>query len=644
MNLLRHIFFGIVQIIELPVNIIIELWRLPGRGRGLLFGFPSFFVLILTLLAIGWAKYGSNQALIDEYWRHHSRDGVELKEINILVGRESPDSTLGQFGVDEETSADTADVAKPKTPPAREPDNWQQEIVHTIAHEIEIPDLDDEAADPQVRVRVELGDKRNVEKVTVIQASGSAEWDEAVKRALERTQVFVSVQSNEAKATSHELEFGLLNSRRDKLMYTMSIGLKKLIDLDPSNPEYKYELGLLYEQMDNLPQAKLLMDQVAPADKPGLCRGHVWQARRIWEDETRKESISSKKNRCMNHLRLALASDPTDIAANEGLGELFFSLGNYREAEKYFRLVWERQLSPTLRLFAIYRILNEPVKVNELLSHARLRLEDQLKRDPNDVRLILDVQRILMLQGKMPEAVEWLNSHITEENRKLIHNRLARVYTGWAKGLAVQNNGIFSEEAFEKAKLALELDPTLDDAMWIITMVGTQGQPYAADAFALYDPVQNRETAPGIVLREYSTYLIRQGKYKEAIAWLEEAYQRYADDTITANNLAYLLITSDPPQLERSLKIITEAIEKSINFASPELRANLYDTKAAVLVALNRHVDAIPYLEACLQFRVNNRVTMESLRDCYQAIDRQEMADFYQRRLDALANTTPPQQ
>jgi tetratricopeptide (TPR) repeat protein len=631
MGALRRIFFGLVAVVELPVNAIIELWRQPGRGRGLLLGFPAIFVLIITLLTVGWAKYGSNAELIKDYWQATMLDRQKVDELTERLTAATGTSRLGD-PAETKTSGDPEN----QEPEAPANEGLAAQIVRQVQRELYIPPLDDESSDPQVVVRASFAEGGKVKDVEVLEASEWPRWDDAVVATLKVTDALELLPDNLTIPPNTDMVFGYRESEREKLRFRMSIALKKLIDLDPSNAKYKYEYGILSSEMGYMSNAHLMMDQIASLEKPGLAAAHLWQARHIWSDKTSFEPMNSRRQRCRQHLELALQADPDNLEANEGLGELYYSMGNFIEAEKYYRKVWEHRLSTTLRLVSIYSQQKDTVKLDELLNKSKSRLEEALNAEPGNMVFIFDIERIYLLQGRIQEAIDFLKSQITDDNREEIHDRLARIYAGWAKGDAAQAQGIFSRDAFEKTKLAYQYDPDTPDVLWMLTVIGIQGADFAGEAQAIYDPVANRDTAPGEVLREYSSYLIEQGKTDEAIRWLEDAHQRSPLDAIVANNLAYLLLTGPNTDAPRALELASQAIQNAPISARPSMRASLFDTKAAALVSLNRHAEAIPFLEIALRDRGNDRRIIGVLRDCYATTGQQQMADSYQRMLDEL--------
>jgi tetratricopeptide (TPR) repeat protein len=286
----------------------------------------------------------------------------------------------------------------------------------------------------------------------------------------------------------------------------------------------------------------------------------------------------------------------------------------------------------------------DQVKFNDILSKTKLRLKSLAAANPNEDVYVLDIERVNLLQGKVQEAIDTLNEHMTESRRAVFESRLARIYAGWAKSEAGQNNGKFTRETFEKIKMSLRYDPNLTEALWMLTLIGTEDSELSNEALALYDPVKNRETAPGEVLREYANYLLKQKRSAEALDWLELAYQRTPTDPIVANNLAFLLLSGAQTDPERALRLANQAIDQAPNLADPKVRGSLYDTKAAALIALTRYAEAIPYLEAALRDRPADKKILVSLRDSYAATGQRQFAERYQRRLDELDAAPAPQQ
>ncbi len=639
MNFLRVIFFGLLQVVELPINSVIDLWKMPGRGRGLVLGMPCVIVLILTLLTIGWAKYGSNEDLVKDYWQRFLKDKTSADALTKRIdGLGKGASGLG------DPNESKADVEKPEAGSSAAVEEMvTNHAIQKIQQELYVPERAELPDNPQVIVRAQLADTGHVNKVDVVQTSGWTEWDAAVQAAALKTESITELRSVSKLPPSVDLAFGYDETRREKLRHKMLIGLKKLIDLDPGNPDYKFEYGILAAEMGMLVQAKLVMDQIASPKKPGMCKAHLWQARVIWGDTDNGESTESRLRQCGQHLQLALQADPTNLEAHEGLGEMYFAIRNFAEAEKHYRIVWNEQLSTTLRLVAIYAQQSEKAKLDDLLAQTQVRLEALFAANPTNKIYIFDLERINLMQGQIQKAIDILKENLTAENQAEFRPRLSRIYAEWSKSDAKDNNGIFTAEAFEKAKFALEYDPENAETLLIMTLIGTQGTELAQEAIEIYDPLKNRDTAPGQVLREYAGYLIQQNRMDEAVTWLEDAHLRTPKDPIIANNLAYLLLSAKPPDAERALALASLAINNVGNIPEGDLRAGLCDTKAAALIALNRHAEAIPFLVAALRDRGPNERTLTALRDCYIALRQSDIADGYQRKLDELVRPTEPQ-
>lgn len=639
MNFLRVIFFGLLQVVELPINSVIDLWKLPGRGRGLILGLPCVVVLIFALLTIGWAKYGSNDDLIKEYGQRY------------LIDKAGADALTKRIESHSKVASELGDPSE-STPDREEPGNESgnavnyiitEHAIRKIQQELYVPERTELPDNPRVVVRAHLDEKGLVHKVDLVQTSGWMEWDDAVVAAAFKTKSFEAIKASTKLPPSLEMAFRFDETRREKIRHKMVIGLKKLIDLDPGNPNYKYEYGILSAEMGSPALARQVMDQIASDKKPGMCKAHLWQARMIWEDIDSGMPRDIRLQLCRQHLQLALQADPTNLEANEGLGELYFAAQNFAKAEEHYRLVWEKQLSTTLRLVAIYDQQGEKVKLAELLAQTKVRLEELLSKDPENEIFIFDLERIYLMQGRIEEAIEVLKENLTDKNQADFKPRLSRIYGEWSKSDAAKNKNIFTSEAFEKAKIALDYDPKNAEALLIMTLIGTQGAEFAQEAIAIYDPLKNRDMAPGQVLREYAGYLIKQNRMDEAIEWLESAHERTPKDPIIANNLAYLLLSSKTPDPERALKLASIAIENEGSISMVGLRASLLDTKAAALIMLNHHAEAIPFLVAALQNGGPIKRTLTSLRDCYVALGQTDIADGYQRKLDELAPDLEPQ-
>lgn len=88
----------------------------------------------------------------------------------------------------------------------------------------------------------------------------------------------------------------------------------------------------------------------------------------------------------------------------------------------------------------------------------------------------------------------------------------------------------------------------------------------------------------GVVLQQYSTYLLAHGRDKLGAEYLERLLKVAPDDTVTLNNLAWAYRSANP---ERALELVDRALEKAPDNMS------VIDTKSMILFASGEFEDAL---------------------------------------------------
>ena len=128
-----------------------------------------------------------------------------------------------------------------------------------------------------------------------------------------------------------------------------------------------------------------------------------------------------------------------------------------------------------------------------------------------------------------------------------------------------------------------------------------------------------------------------KGDLPQATFHLEQAHQRDPKLAVAANNLAYVLARSDPPQPEHALQLVDAALQ--ILPQHPEFR----ETRGQILLMLGHPKEAILDLERVLKSLPGRSEVHASLAAAYQSLGDQDLADRHQRMAEELKNKpTPP--
>jgi tetratricopeptide (TPR) repeat protein len=121
-----------------------------------------------------------------------------------------------------------------------------------------------------------------------------------------------------------------------------------------------------------------------------------------------------------------------------------------------------------------------------------------------------------------------------------------------------------------------------------------------------------------------------RGNQNDAILHLERAYESLPNAEIIANNLAWLLIHSTPPQAERALKIADLCVER---FPTVE---RFRDTRGHALLKLKRYREAVRDLEAALHALRISPGTHRALAEAYKELGLSDLATQHLERAKKL--------
>jgi tetratricopeptide (TPR) repeat protein len=117
------------------------------------------------------------------------------------------------------------------------------------------------------------------------------------------------------------------------------------------------------------------------------------------------------------------------------------------------------------------------------------------------------------------------------------------------------------------------------------------------------------------------TYEAERGEIDKAVLHLQQAHELSPQLYAVANNLAWVLSETTPPQLDRALALINAALE--IHPDMPEM----LDTRGQILTKKGEWRAALRDLEAALPTLKGDKRLHEALAECYRKLGSAELAE-----------------
>jgi tetratricopeptide (TPR) repeat protein len=130
------------------------------------------------------------------------------------------------------------------------------------------------------------------------------------------------------------------------------------------------------------------------------------------------------------------------------------------------------------------------------------------------------------------------------------------------------------------------------------------------------------------------TDALEQGKLSPARQHLEQACRLDPRRVEVANNYAWVLGQLEPPELDRALRVVNDALERFPN------QANLPDTRGRLYYKQKKWKEPLADLEAVLPLFRGNPGLHQALPSCYEQLGQKDLAAEH-KALAAQARRTP---
>lgn len=404
---------------------------------------------------------------------------------------------------------------------------------------------------------------------------------------------------------------------------------ERLAQLNPRDPDVRYNLAVTLEADNNRDYAQTLMAELAPLDRGGFALAHLWEAKRLLYKSPPNNSQQMRENmeKAEIHLRRSLnpaavppLKDQMAVEARGLLGRVYLAMGKPAEAEPYLAAAAPSLPDLRLNLAELYKSRGRNDLAKEQCRLAVEYFKTAAEQNVDFVQARVQWARALAQMGEFQEAVDVLTRGKALSTNEGYRVMLSDVYVKWAADVREKNPAALSEY-LNRLELALVENPLNPQAIGLLVDLNRNKTP---EGLRAQQQLRTLLTQNKSALLHFAVGVIayEDGNMEDALFHWEAAYKISYDMAIVGNNVAWMLATVKERQdLPRALEIINGVIKANPNIGI------FHGTRGYIYYQQGKFKEAIADLEQSLQDNTLNPQLHEFLAGCYQSIGNKAMAD-----------------
>ncbi|MGC1272870.1 MAG: tetratricopeptide repeat protein [Planctomycetaceae bacterium] len=415
---------------------------------------------------------------------------------------------------------------------------------------------------------------------------------------------------------------------------------ERLFRLDGGSAESRLFLGLTYEQMGAVDEARGLIEGVAAGDGGGDPRANRWVASRLLADPDNFRN-ADRLHAARRHLLLAERGLPQDPGIKLDLAKYYLATGQPNSAIPKLAAAAVAQPALYLDLAKLYGAVGQGTSAKKALERAERHFREALGVRPEDRQVRLLLASTVANLGRLEDAVAVLRDGMTFDSKGPYRQAIAKIYLSAYDRLAARKPRDY-RAMIAALREALRDDPQSVEAAERLAGFGEAATPGPSTVAAPVDPEVDREARemlqgllasgeqPAAVHMALGLKAWRSGDLETAGFHFERAYDLDSSLSGVANNLAWVLTHQDEPDLERALATISPVIERF-----PDV-TNFRDTRGEIYLRLGDWESAIADFERALPGLRDNSRIHESLATAYERLGHAEIAMRHRREAERL--------
>ena len=430
------------------------------------------------------------------------------------------------------------------------------------------------------------------------------------------------------------------------------IYLRKLIRLQPDNPDHKYNLALLKLKKGEVSTGINQLLSISPFDEPGYAKGHLYLAKHYLRQRPKsdQEKIRNQK-RAEKQINNCLIADKSNVEAKRILAFILDQQKAYLKALDIYKELFVDEPEHYRDILRLTRILGRDKEAESYLSTASTKFRQKTDKSSDVVAdwvkawtSYVDCMKELRTNSSYTEALESVKAELLKYGddigkKVFLERLLSRIYSDRAALAGRDASKEIKLQQLSDLANSMENDEKNIAALQWLTILGYSD--VGDQAKKIYDPVYD-PNPPWVVLSEQGHYSLKNKEYDDAITHFERARKKQPRNPQILNNLAYsYLLSPENRNPEQALLLVDQAITNLNNLnlngkVREEVIASFFDTRGVALMQLDRYKDAAAAFEIAFRNRKDSKEIIERLIECYTSLGNERQAEAYRRRLENL--------
>lgn len=448
-------------------------------------------------------------------------------------------------------------------------------------------------------------------------------------------------------ALYRKYEAALKKAVKEKNISAQIVYRQKLLQLRPGDDNrFELALTLLSDQnadtsAANLQRGFAMIDALAPNDRAGYYRAHLFQADRLMKLSATQRIDPASMPLLMGEVRkqidYALIGSPDSKEALALKAMMHEKEEEYAEALKIYKDLFAEDIGWYPKIYECSVALNDGAGARYYIEQAIDGYKELIESNPGQIDYRRKYANACVMLSRFDEAIAVLEAGLEVPDlkpgvRNVVLESLCNVYISRTLPLTEDGEKFRSDANLRQKFLddiikAYTIYPDSITARQMLVRFAESGYPESETARQAYDPRVNVETATDMELEVIGTRELLHGNREAGIGFLQKGLEKNPQNHVILNNLAYALIDTD---IKRARELVIKAIQIAPNVP------NYRDTYGNLLIREGKYMEAIAELDRARATMDGSEKLHDALALCYDKVGLTELSEMHKAKAEEI--------